>query len=150
MGLSAGDWTFTVAGVDFAGNVDPTPAVNRFTVPVPSSKLRASSGWTKGTQFGYFFNGYSTTKRKGASLSAARAGTRSVVLVATRCPGCGSVKVTYGKKVIRKISLAASARRKRQLIAVGSWATAHRGRFSVVTLSGKPVTIEGLGFSRRR
>ncbi len=151
MSLVAGDLTFTVAGTDHAGNTDPTPAVNRFTVPVPSRKLRARGGWSKGTAFGYFFSGYSTTKKKGATLSAARAGTRAVALVATRCRGCGSVKVTYGGKVLKKVSLAASSRRKRQLIPIGSWAARHGGRFSVVvTSSGKPVTIEGLGFSKRR
>ena len=147
--LTAGDWTFTVAGIDFAGNRDASPAVNRFTVPVPSNKLGASKGWTRGTEIGYFFSGYSTTRKKGASLSAARAGTRAVALVATKCPGCGSVKVMYAGKVLKTVSLAASSTRKRQLIPIASWSGAHGGKVSVVTTSAKPVTIEGLGFSKR-
>ena len=150
-GLSGGDWTFKVAGIDYAGNQDPTPAVNLFTVPVSSSKLRASKGWTKGGGTGYFMSTYSTTKKKGATLGAARSGTRAVALVATKCPGCGTVTVSYGKKVLKKISLQAASKRKRQLIPIASWATAHGGQVSVkVVSSGKPVTIEGLGFSRRR
>ena len=148
--LTAGDWTFTVAGIDFAGNRDPSPAVNRFTVPVPSAKLNASSGWTRGTEIGYFFSGYATTRKKGATLSAARAGTRAVALVATKCPGCGSVKVTYAGKVLKRVSLVASSTRRRQLIPIVSWSAAHGGKVSVTSLSGKQVTIEGLGFSRRR
>jgi hypothetical protein len=151
MRVSAGDWRFTVAGIDIAGNQDPTPAVNQFTVPVPSAKLRASGGWNRGSGSAYFFSGYSTTKKKGASLSAARPGTRSVALVATKCPGCGTVKVSYGSKVLKKVSLAASSRRTRQLVPIVSWASGHGGRVTVTVISsGKPVTIEGLGFSKRR
>jgi hypothetical protein len=149
--LNAGDVTFTVAGKDYAGNVDPSPAVSRFTVPVPSTKLRASGGWSRGTEIGYFFNTYATTKKKGATLSAARAGTRSVALVVTTCPGCGTVKVSYGGKVLKKVSLASSTRRKRQLVPIASWGSGHGGTVTVtVTSSGKPVVVEGLGFSKRR
>lgn len=150
MGLSGGDWTFTVAGIDYAGNVDPTPAVNRFTVPVSSTKLRASGGWSKGGGTGYFMSAYSSTKKKGATLSAARSGTRAVALVVTKCPGCGTVTVSYGNKVLKKVSLAAGSRRKRQLVPIVSWAAGHGGRVTVkVVSSGKPVIVEGLGFSKR-
>ena len=148
--LIGGDWTFKVAGVDMADNVDPTPAVNNFTVPVSSGKLGASAGWSKGGGSGYFMSGYRTTKQKGATLSAARAGTRAVALVATKCPGCGTVAVKYGSKTLKKVSLASTTRKKRQLIPIASWGSGHAGRVSVVVLtSGKPVTIEGLGFSKR-
>jgi hypothetical protein len=150
-GLTGGDWKFTVAGTNAAGLADATPATNLFTVPVSSTKLRASKGWSKGGGSGYFMSTYSSTKKKGATLSAARAGTRAVALVVTRCRGCGTVTVSYGGKVLKKVSLAATGTRKRQLVPIASWGSAHGGRVTVkVVSSGKPVTVEGLGFSKRR
>lgn len=146
--LAAGDHVFRVAGVDFAGNTDPTPAVNRFTIPVPANRLGASGGWTRGTDYGA---AYAATKKKGAWLRLARRGTRSAVLVADRGPGHGTVKVSYAGRVVRTIKLASSTRQPRRVIAIGSWAKAHPGRFTVTVASArKPVRVWGIGLSSWR
>jgi hypothetical protein len=56
------------------------------------------------------------------------------------------VKVKLGAKTLKKISLKSGKRHKRVYIPVATFGRARKGKISiVVTTSGKPVIIEGLG-----
>jgi hypothetical protein len=151
-GMKGRDYRFTVAARDRAGNVDPTPAVDRWTVPINNTFLHEySRGWKQKSGHGYFEDSYSITQRKGAFVRQGRRSFRSVALVATQCPDCGTLVVKLGSKVLQRIDLHAAKRRQRRLFPVASWRRPHSGTVEVVvTSSGKDVVVEGLGFSRRR
>ena len=110
-----------------------------------------SKEWDKRSGRGYFQDTYSITDDQGAFIEQAKQGFRSLVLVATRCPGCGTVDVYLKDTKLRSVDLSSSSTDKRQIIPVASWRKAHSGRVRiVVTTQGKDVIIEGLGFSARR
>ena len=152
LGMKAGDYLFTVAAVDSAGNVDPTPAKERWTVPMNNTLFKThSKQWEKRQGRGYFQDSYSITDKRGAYIEQAKQGFRSLVLVATRCPGCGTVKVFLKDTLLRTVRLTSDTTDKRQVIPVASWRKPHAGRVRIVVKSsGKDVIIEGLGFSARR
>ncbi len=153
LAMGAGDHTFTVAAVDIDGNVDPTPAVARWTVPRDSADLKTYSKkhWTKKSSNGYFRNTYAVATTRGAYVQQGNPDFRSLVVLMTRCPTCGKATVALGSKVLRTVDLRASTRRQRQVVKVASWSKPHSGKVTItVTTKGKPVIIEGLGFSDRR
>ena len=151
-GMKGRDYHFTVAAQDRAGNVDPTPAGTRWTVPVNNTFLHEySRGWKEKSGRGYFEDSYSITQRRGAFVRQGQRKFRSVALVVTKCPDCGTVVVTLGSRVLRRIDLHAAKRKQRRLVRIASWHRPHSGTLEIrVTSSGKDVIIEGLGFSRRR
>jgi hypothetical protein len=116
-------------------------------VPLDDRALKSAGSWTKKKAMGYYLNTFSQTSQKGATLSGKVRGKR-FALVATRCPKCGTVKVFFGKKLLKKVSLKSATLKKRQLIPLRSLGAARTGKVRVVVVSsGKLVRIEGLGTS---
>jgi hypothetical protein len=152
LGMKAGDYLFTVAAVDSSGNVDPTPAKERWTVPMNNSLFKTySKGWDERKGGGYFQDDYAITGARGAYIEQAKEGFRSLVLVATRCPGCGTVDVFLKDTLLQTVHLSSQTTDKRQIIPLASWRKPHAGRVRiVVTSDAKDVIIDGLGFSTRR
>jgi hypothetical protein len=149
-GMKGRDYRFTVAAEDRAGNVDPSPAVERWTVPINNTFLHDySRGWKQKSGHGYFEDSYSITQRKGAFVRQGKRSFRSLALVTTTCPDCGSVEVRLGSKLLERIDLRSGSRRQRRLVEIGSWHRPRSGMVEVlVTSSGRDVIVEGLGFSR--
>jgi hypothetical protein len=148
--LSQTTHSFTVAARDSQGDIDPSPTARTWTVPRSNTKLAHSSGWAKRTGSGYYLGTYSQTRSRGATLTANVSGARRLALVATRGEGFGTVKVYLGSTLLKKISLAASTTRKRQLISIASFSRARTGKVRiVVTSSSKTLRIEGLGVATR-
>jgi hypothetical protein len=151
IGVRAGDHVFTVAARDTAGNLDPTPARERWTVPMNNTALTHSDEWEKLSGRGYFKDSYSITDDRGASIEQGKRGFRSLVLVATRCPECGVVAVYLGNELLDTVRLTSSSTEKRQIVPIDSWRRPQSGRVRLeVTTQGRDVIVEGLGFSARR
>ncbi len=147
----AGDHVFTVAAIDAAGNVDASPARERWTVPVNNTHFKKSKQWENRTGHGYFRNSYSVARERGAHLEQGKRRFRSLALVASRCPDCGKVAVFFKGHRIRTVKLSADDLAKRQIIPLVSWRKFHSGQVRLEVRSrGKDVIIEGIGFSRRR
>jgi len=144
-GLSAATHVFKAWATDGAGNADPTAASRTFTVPVNNTVLTRSAGWTRKTGTGYFRNTYSTSTKKGASLSRAVSGVRRVALVATKAPGQGKVNIMLGRTLLKQVNLSSTTTKKKQVFE-HQFAAPSSGTIKlVVATSGKPVRIEGLG-----
>jgi hypothetical protein len=150
LAFAAGTHTFAVQGTDSLGNEDPTAATRTFTLPVNNSDLSASKGWKKGKGAGYFLKTFSVTTKKGATLTRSATGIKRVALVASKGKGYGTVNVYLGKKLLKKVSLAAKTTKKSKVINVASFTTATSGKLKlVVTSQNKKVVIEGLGIATR-
>jgi len=137
---------FRVWSRDGSGTPDPSAATRAFTVPRNNTALTHSPGhWTRKTASGYFLNSYSTTTRKGASLTTRVADAQKLALVATKGPGFGKVNVMLGQTRLAQVNLAATRLQKKRLIAVPVTAPVTGTVKVVVVTAGKQVRIEGLG-----
>jgi hypothetical protein len=148
--LSSTTHVLDVWAHDAAGDSDATPATRTWTVPLDDKTLKHSAGWTQAQGSGYYLNTYSTTKRRGATLSTRATNVRRVALVASTGPGFGTVTVMLGSSKLRTVKLASSRPHKRQVLPIATLSAARSGTLKVVVnSSAKTVRIEGLGVATR-
>lgn len=148
--FAAGTHTFTAFAKDAVGNEDTTAASRTFTMPVDDRGLKASTGWKAGKGSGYFLNTFVSTTKKGATLKASGSEIKRIALVVTKGKGFGVVKVYLGQKLLKKVSLAATTTRKKQVVNIASFSSATRGTVKVVVASAnKKVMVEGLGIASK-
>jgi hypothetical protein len=70
-------------------------------------------------------------------------------LVATKCPTCGRLAVSWNGNPIANVDLSSSTLKRSRIVPLTSWSSSHRGTLrATVTSSGKPVVIEGLAVFR--
>jgi hypothetical protein len=146
--LASGTHVFTGAATNDAGT-DTTPARAVFTVPVNNTSLKHVKGFAKKRGTGHFLNTYSLAKRKGATLTRPAKNIKRVSLVVTKGKGYGTVKVFLNKSLLKKVSLASSRTRGKQVVNVATFTKRKKGTIRIVTTSKKPVVIEGLGIASR-
>jgi hypothetical protein len=138
--------SFSVAAQDGAGDVDASPATRAWTIPLDSTALTHSSGWSqrRGTEF--YMGVYSQTSKQGAALRSRVSGMRKLALVVTTGPGYGAVKVYLGTRLLERVSLDSAVLTKQQVLPIQRFSSAKTGKVRVVVVSsGKPVRVEGLG-----
>jgi hypothetical protein len=145
-GLASGTHRLSVAAVDAAGNVDPTPVVRTWTVPATARDLPITRGWKlRRTTTAYGGSRLESTRRN-ARLTRKVNGARDVALVVGKGPRHGTVKVYAGSRLLRTVRLAAPRTTARVVVPVASFAAPWTGRLHVVVATqGRPVRIEGLG-----
>ena len=140
---------FQVTATDNAGNGSGPSAEKCTALPVDDAAL-AGAGWKRsGGRAGYYRGTRSTSSTKGATLSLAGVRAKRLAIVATRCPGCGTVKVIQGRTALKTLRLAATKVKKERVIPVAAFSSVHTGKVKVrVASSGKPVIVDGLGVSQ--
>lgn len=148
--LSQATHVFSAAAVDADGDVDPSPAVRTWTVPLDSTTLNRTAGWSLEAGRGYYMGAYATTTNRHAVLSRPVSGMRRLALVATTAPGAGVVKVYLGTTLLRQVDLAAGVTTKGQVLPIARFGTGQSGKVRIVVASAdKPVRVEGLGVATR-
>lgn len=100
--LSPGTQKLEVAAIDLAGNVDPTPATQKFSVP---RNLGPSTGWKTVRQGGYFAGDFLESRQVGAQVTAPGRNVRELRLIAPAGPGLGKVQVKIGTSIWRTVNL---------------------------------------------
>jgi hypothetical protein len=145
-GLASGTHRLSVAAVDAAGNVDATPAVRTWTVPVTARELPITRGWRLRRTAAAYGGSRLESTRRDARLTRKVNDARSVALVVGKGRRHGTVKVYAGSRLLRTVRLAAPRTAARVVVPVASFATPYTGRLHVVVATqGRPVRIEGLG-----
>jgi CSLREA domain-containing protein len=148
VGQPGHSYCFSARATDGAGNTSDYSSERCTTVPLDDVALKKSSQWARKKGRGYYLNTFTLADDRGAVLSKQVTANR-LALLATRCPGCGVVKVFLGQTQLKKISLNATKVMKKQLIPIKNFASPTSGRLRIVIASdGKPVRIEGLGVAR--
>lgn len=148
-GLSRGTHVVTAAATDALGNTDATPATRTWTVPLAAADLRKARGWKRTRSSAAYGGTYLQATRKGATLTRAVRGARSVALVVGRCRQCGNVKVYAGSRLLRTVRLSGPAATK-QLTTVAGFSQPFTGSLRIVVATeDRPVRIEGLGVATR-
>jgi DNA-binding beta-propeller fold protein YncE len=142
-------YCFSVKVTDAAGNTSAASPQKCSAMPVDDASL-AGRGWSRNNgQSGYYRGTYSGSTSQGAMLTRTGVQAKRLALVATRCPGCGVVDVRMGGTLLKKVSLASTTTKRRQIIPVASFAGVVSGTVTItVATSGKPVFIDGLAVSR--
>jgi hypothetical protein len=110
--------------------------------------LELRGGWARRTgATGYHQGSYVETSRLGA-FARTRVSAKRLLLVATRCPACGSVEVRWRGQLVRTVHLRAQRTTKSARIPLVSLAAIERGtlRLDVVS-SGRRVRVDGVGAS---
>ena len=145
-GVKAGTHTFAAAAVDAAGNVDATPAVRTWTVPLTAAELRKGQGWTRRTNTSSYGGRQLITTRRGARLTHRLVGAKQVALIFSTGRKYGTVKVYAGSRLLRTVRLASRKPKHGVLVKVAEFKAPYTGPLRVVAAtSGRSIPIEGLG-----
>lgn len=142
-------YCFSVRPTDRAGHTGRWSRQRCTGTPVDDRSARTSSGWIRTTSAGAFRGTLTSTSRYRAQLMLSGATGRRYFLVAATCRGCGTVQVSFGGHVVRRVSLRSTLAQQRRVFALASYRTSHSGRLVVtVTSHHRPVRIDGVIISR--
>jgi hypothetical protein len=141
-------YCYQVQAEDAVGHLSPWSSARCTARALDDRSLHTSRGWNRASGRGYYLGTYTTTKRKGATLSIGRVHLDRVALVAARCPKCGTVGLYVGTKLIKTINLRHATSQRKVVIAVPRFSLRTTTMKIKVLSSGKPVQIDGLAVSR--
>ena len=164
---SAPDWTATTAtsvslpaargftyclsvrASDKAGNLSNWSAERCTAIAQDDRALTAStSGWTRGTNTAYYAGTITSTTTKNAVLTRSNLQAKRLALVATRCPGCGTVGVYWNGTLIKQISLNSTTTAHKQVLPIATFTDVRTGNLTIKTLNTGSTRIDGLATNR--
>jgi uncharacterized delta-60 repeat protein len=141
-------YCFGVRPRDWAGNLGGWGARSCTTFPLDVTAFAVSGSWSAAAGPGYYLGTARTATAAGSTLTVSGS-YRRLALVATKCPGCGTVEVVARGQRVATVDLGALATVRRVVIPLDSSQAPVSGSVVVrVTSNGRPVTIEGLGLSQ--
>jgi hypothetical protein len=141
-------YCFSARATDAALNTSQYGAERCTAVPVKNTSLTHQGQWAKKKGKGYFLGTFSLSSANGASLVLPKIHAKRLAIVVTKCPRCGTIKVFFRSKLLRTIRLRAGSIRKRQIVDLAIFKAVRSGSLrALVTSSGRPVKIEGVGVS---
>jgi hypothetical protein len=141
-----------VRAIDRSGNVGAWSAAACVARALDDTALRIAKGkWQRIIGSSFFLHRATATRSTGARLVRRDAAVRTVAVVATRCPSCGSVRVVLhngsGNRTLGTVDLTASSRRYHQLLVLPAIPLT-KGTVRLTTVGGGKVQIDGLLLSR--
>ena len=146
--LTAGKTTcLRVRAHDRAGNTSAWTPSRCVSVPADERALTASTGWTRVAKTGYYTDTYTWTARAGATMTTPTTKVAKAWLVATRCPGCGTVGIYLGTTQVGTVNLnAVTAQRAAILPAYAGIPRSGLLTLKVLT-NGRRVELDGLALA---
>lgn len=140
-------YCFRVAAVNGAGLQSDWSEERCTASPLDDRALDASPGWAQETGGLHYRNTITTTARRGATLER-EVSAKQLALVATRCPGCGTVKVLFQGALVKKVALDSASMERKQIVPLPAFGSRRTGLVKIkVVTRRKPVLIDGLGSS---
>jgi hypothetical protein len=141
-------YCFSVRSRDQAGNISPWSNPRCTAIPLDDRALAASSGWRRATGPEYWRKTYTTTTKRGATLTRTGAQLDQLGIVATKCLTCGSVAIYVNNQLIGNANLAAKTTQRKAVVMLPPFSY-RTGTIVIRALSaGKTVTIDGVVVSR--
>jgi Regulator of chromosome condensation (RCC1) repeat len=148
-GSPGSTYCFSARARDADGLVSTWSERTCTAIPLDDASLRHTTGWTVLAGSRFYRSTAMRTSVAGARIIRTGVEARRIAIVATTCPGCGTVRVYLGSRLLRTISLDAATRTDRRVIPVKLWYGIHKGTLTIrVASSGRRVIIDGLGVSR--
>jgi hypothetical protein len=142
-------YCFSARATDADLNTSAYGAERCTAVPMNNTALKHKGAWAKKKGKGHFLGTFSLSSAKGASLGMLKVRAKRLAIVVTKCPGCGKIEVFFRDKLLRTIRLGAGSIKKKQIVGLATFDSVRTGKLrAVVTSSGRPVKIEGVGVSQ--
>lgn len=142
-------YCFRVAAINGAALTSEWSAERCTAMPLDDRALDASTGWSRDSGSAHYRQTITRSARRGAILKK-NLSARSLALVATRCPGCGTVTVLFDGTLLKRVSLGASTTKNKSIIQLARFSTQRVGKLTIKIVSrGKSVLVDGLGTSAR-
>ena len=142
-------YCFSILARDTLGLVSAPSAETCTAVPLDDRSLSRSSGWSTGTGSAYYRSTYLRSSTHGAKLTRTGTVAKQIAILATTCSRCGTIRVYWGSKLLKTISLRSTTTVNRKLITVTTFTSARSGTLSIrVYSSGKKVIIDGVAIRR--
>jgi len=143
-------YCFRVRARDAAGVLSEwSPVMNCTGIPLDDRSL-SRKGWVAGTGTSYYRGTYLRSYTRGAALTLPGVVARRIVLIATTCSTCGTVRVYLGSALLKSVSLYSPTTVHRAIVPVVALSKWRVGTLTIrVSSSGKRVVIDGVGISRR-
>ena len=141
-------YCMSVRARDKAGNVGTWSRDRCTATALDDRMLTASSGWTRGAGSGYYASTITSTTRTGATLTRSGVQARRVSVLATRCPGCGTIAVYWNGVLVRNISLNSTTTANKVFFSVADFGAVKTGTITIKTLTTGSTRIDGLATSR--
>lgn len=147
-GIPGDTYCFIVWAVNGEGGSSGSSPEECTSLPLDDRKLKKSSGdWGEKTAKGHYLKTFTKSRENGATLKRTVTA-KTLALVATKCPGCGKVAVSFDGDKVKTISLDAASYQKRKVIPLETFADREKGKVKIKIVSNnKPVSIDGLGAS---
>lgn len=144
-GTAGSTHCFTAVATDGAGNASVSSAETCTVMPMTHHALTRRGTWRVRTSNAVYGGSLIQARRRGSQLSLRSVTAERVVLIATTCRRCGTVKVFSGDRLVKKIRLRSRrVRRSRTFTLLSSdQATTASLRIRVISRR-RPVRIEGL------
>jgi hypothetical protein len=115
-------------------------------VPFDDRSVARDGDWQAKKAFGYYLNTFLVTKTHNDTLTKDGMHAAAVAVLATKCPTCGVISVTFGGTT-KSFDLHA-ATTKRKVVFIVDVGTVHTGTVTIkVTSTNETVQIDGLGVS---
>jgi len=142
-------YCFAARARDVDGSLSAWTADTCTAVPLDDRSLARYGRWTARTGTAYFRSTSLRSSTYGAEVTRTRVVARRMAILATTCPTCGSVRVYWGSKLLRTISLKSTTRVDKKLIPVATFASRRTGTLKIkVYSSGKKVLVDGVAIRR--
>jgi hypothetical protein len=118
------------------------------TAVLDDNALTAGGMWNTDSDISLLGGSARRTGAIGSSLIMSASNVRTIRIVATTCPTCGSVRITWNGNVQATINLASSATRRRVLVGNVTFIAPRSGTVGIVVASsGRPVVIDGIALA---
>lgn len=143
-GSKGSSYCFSARAHDEDGLTSTWSAESCMAVPLDDRSLSRSASWVIGNSASYYGRTYARSATSGASLTRTGVVAKGLALVATRCSGCGTVRVYWNGALLRTIPLTSPTTVHRAILTIASFSTARTGTLVIVVVGRRPVMIDGL------
>ena len=141
-------YCFSARATDQRGLTGPWSSERCTAAPLDNRSLLHSGGWASGTGSAYYRGTWTRAYAYGAKAVRASVRAKRIVLVATSCPTCGTVRVYLGSTLLRSISLYSATTINRRVFSVATFSSIRSGTVTVKLSSSRHrVIVDGLGIS---
>jgi hypothetical protein len=137
-------YCFSIRAYDAAGNASSWGGERCSTVPLDDAALSGGANWTRTTGSGYYLGTVSRAGAYGSKLTATLSARRLIVLV-TKCPTCGTIRVLWNGTIVATADLTAATTQKQARVPLPDLPQVQTGVLGItVTSSARPVEIDGV------
>ncbi|MEX2237569.1 MAG: hypothetical protein WEB00_08550 [Dehalococcoidia bacterium] len=149
VGLKGYTYCFSTRARDNVLNVSAWSAEKCTAIPFDDRGLTATGSWARETASGYYLGSYSLSSTTNNTLTKTGIMAEKLLLIATKCPGCGTVRVFWNGVAVIDIDLENATKQRRQFILIDDFGVMETGSIEIrIISSGKPVYIDGLAVGK--